>query len=123
MDDLYSFLSSVSSTSILLCNDIDAAWFQLKSNILEARYHTVPTYTISLHSSPKWFNPNLQHLLNKIYSLCSLIKSKSTPSSSLVSKLSQLESVFQAQVHLAKDKYIQALINQHHSTPSKLYRH
>ena len=32
-----------------------------------------------------------------------------------------MDSVFQAQVHLAKDKYIQTLINQHHSTPSKLY--
>ena len=118
IDGLYLLLSSKSSSSILFCHDIDAAWFQLKSNILKARDHAVPTYTISLHSSPKWFNSNLRHLLNKIHSLHSLIKSKSTPSSSLVSKLSQIDSIFHAQVHLAK--HIQTLINQYHSTSSKL---
>ena len=76
MDGLYLFLSSKSSSSILFCHDIDAAWFQLKSNILKARDHAVPNYTISLHSSPKWFNSNLRHLIYILVGVCMYVFQK-----------------------------------------------
>ena len=114
--------------ALILLFHIIMPWYRCcviptKIQYLKARDHTVLTYTISLHSFPKWFNFNLRHLLNKIHSFHFLIKSKSTPSSNLVSKLSQMDSVYQAQVHLAKNKYIQTLNEQHHSTHSKLFNH
>ena len=74
-----------------------------------------------LITSPVWFNSNLKHLLNKIYTLRSQTKSKSSPSSSLLTKLSQLQSTFQAQIQLSKHEYIHSLITfLHHLVYSHL---
>ena len=99
-DYLYSFLDSCSS-SLLVCNDVNSAWLQLKADILSARDFAVPTATVSSHRFPIWFNSSLKHLLNKVHTLRSVIKSKPSPSASLLAKLSQLESTRQTKIQLS----------------------
>ena len=130
LDYLYSFLDSCSSW-LLSCHNANTAWLQLKSDILSACDYAVPTITVSSHRSPAWFNSSLKHLLNKIHTLRSQIKSKPSPSSSLLTKLSQLESTFKTQIQLLgsectcayKHKSIHPLIDQFSSSPGKLYSH
>ena len=50
-------------------------WMRLKSAMLDGCSRFVPKLKSSSYPHPKWFNPEIKHLLNCIHSLTRSIKS------------------------------------------------
>ena len=81
----------------------------------------IPCYRVRSRPKPKWFNGEINHILNRIHSLRRLLKRKY--SSHLQNKLLNLEEELQDLIQAAKCKYISGLCRRFFQEPKKLFRY
>ena len=101
--------------------DVEYAWSHLKSAIYCARDLFVPKFKASSHTSPKWFNSDIRHQLNRIHTLRNRIKKSATFYT--LSKLSIMEENLQQLILSSKDKFVQNLCSTFKFKPKELYNH
>ena len=96
-------------------------WTGLKSAILDGCSLFVPKLKRSSYHHPKWFTPEIKHLLNCIRSLRRNIRKSYTEIRA--NKLSTLEVKLQALMSTAKETYGARLTAAFTRNPKDLYRH
>lgn len=107
-DGLLNHLLDTDFTSLYSTSDVDVAWTLLRDTITNATNLYIPKVHIRSNQRPKWFTPDVQHLLNKTRSLRK--KYRSSPSPSLKLKLDSSESLLQELMAQAKSTYESNLV-------------
>ena len=102
-------------------SDIELIWSSLKDEIFRACELFIPWIKVSTLKLPKWFNPEIKHLLNRIRTLRRKLK-KSSNATKLAS-LSSLELELQELISNAKEDYKAHLLTSFSHNPKVLYRH
>ena len=100
---------------------MEYVWSHLKSTIYCAHDLFVPKFKASSHTSPKWFNSDIRHQLNRIHTLRNRIKKSATFYT--LSKLSIMEENLQQLILSSKDKFVQNLCSTFKLKPKELYNH
>ena len=111
-----TFTRASASTS-----DINCTWRNFKTLMNSACNLFIPTLKLSNKPSPKWFNSNVRHHLNRVHTLRR--KHHKVNSNSISVKLSSAEADLEAAIANAKDKYMQNLVSSFRSNPHKLFNH
>ena len=83
---IQSYLQAIHIT--ISQNDVNLAWQHISNLLLQVKSKFVPKITVS-RNSPKWFNADIRHNLNRVHTLRRLNKKK--PSASRQSRLEQEE--------------------------------
>ena len=78
----------------------------------------IPKVSLPSKPTPRWFDPNIRHTLNKARTL----RQRNTTPHSIV-KLEALESTLDEMILRAKESYLSNLVVEFRSNPKKLYRH
>ena len=112
----YNFLPVTPSYS-----GITALWFQLKEGILSACNQFVPLVHLPPRPSPRWFTPEIRHLIKKNRTLRKTVQRK--PSSYRLDKLSSMEATASQLIQVSKDNYEANLVASFSCNPRKLYSH
>ena len=94
-------------------------WNYIKTAILESCNRFIPKVRIPSTLSPRWFNADVRHKLNKVRTLRRRLKSKPTPQ--LATKLSRTEDLLAVQMQRSKEKFILELISTFIAQPKRLY--
>ena len=100
-------------------NNIDSAWKDLKTAIINARNKFVPTFVPSRGRSPRWFTAEIRHNIKRIRSLRRRIDKKPTPTK--LQKLADLQSHIHHLMESAKAEYESSLVATFGSSPRKMY--
>ena len=112
---------SLVNNPLAYITDINNGWSQLKSLIVQACHTFIPQIKLCSYPSPRWFNSDIRHALNRLHTLRRLTNRK--PTEQRLAKLSSAESALQVKMESAKHVYEANLIKLHHSNPKKLYNH
>ncbi len=94
-------------------------WKYIKTAILESCNRFIPKLRIPSTLSPRWFNADVRHKLNKVRTLRRRLKSKPTPQ--LATKLSRTEDLLAVQMQRTKEKFILELTSTFTAQPKRLY--
>ena len=100
-------------------NNIDSAWEDLKTTIINARNKFVPTFVPSRGRNPRWFTPEIRRNIKRIRSLRRRIDKKPTPTK--LQKLADLQSSIHHLMESAKVEYESSLVATFGSSPRKVY--
>ena len=107
--------------------NIDNSWDALLQEIMDAFNILIPRYTPKASSPPRWFTPQIKHLLNKSRTIRKRLRScnNSNPVSfsNLTSKLESIQEDLSNSIACAKEEYIQRLLSTYGSNKSKLLNH
>ena len=96
-------------------------WSLLKDSIQNARALFIPTSSHQPLSTPPWFTHEIRHSINCIRSLRRRYQHR--PTSTLLSRITALESLLITQIESAKSIYESKLAASFHSNPWQLYRY
>ena len=105
----------------LQLDGVNIIWSHIKTNLLSARKLYVPTVQVPIHPSPRWFTPEIRHMIKKSRTIQRQLNHRK--SNHLICKLSHIESSLQDLISSSKSTYIKNLVSSHHSTPGKLFSH
>ena len=94
-------------------------WSAIKHAILDSCNKFIPKARIPTKPSPRWFNPEIRHQLNKVHTIRRRIKT--SPTQHLIAKLSQMEASLQSSMEKSKDDFLQSLTSTFKLQPKKLY--
>ena len=96
-------------------------WSLLKDSIQNARALFIPFSSHQPRSTPPWFTHEIRHSINCIRSLRRRYQHR--PTSTLLSRITALESLLITQIDSAKSVYESNLAASFHSNPRPLYRY
>ena len=102
-------------------SDVNRTWNFITSRINEACQYLIPCNRVKARPSPKWFNGEIKHTLNKVHTLRRHLKRKLSTRMSL--KLNNMEVKLQDLMQTAKCKYISSLCQRFFHEHKKLYRY
>ena len=94
-------------------------WLYIKDFIIRARDISTQTFKASSEQHPRWYTPEIRHLLKKLKTLNKLIRRN--PTWARYAKLSELESNLQNLCTEAKGEYEISLVESFSLQPKQLY--
>ena len=116
------FLDSASNAYISAnLDNVEHAWSILKQMLTDGCDQFIPKFKVPLKPTPRWFNSNIRHLLNRTHTLRRIHKKK--PTSNNYKKLLHMETCLQASIEASRDEYLQRIVSLFQATPKKLYEH
>ena len=118
---IFHLLDNSDLDNCLQFDGVNDIWSHIKTNLLTARQLYVPIVQMPKHPSPKWFTPEIRHLIKKSRTIQRQLNHHN--SNHLQCKLNHIESSLKDLISSSKSTYINNLISSHHSTPGKLFSH
>ena len=118
---LNNYLGDINFDMYFSSSNIDYIWESIHNAISEACDKFIPKTAKRRSTLPKWFSPQVRHLLNKIRSLNRKLRSHSSPS--LLAKLASLKEDLPNEIDLAKVKYVSHLTSTYANNKFKLFKH
>ena len=100
LEGLFSYLDGFSFPAV---TDVNSMWSLLKDSIQNARTLFIPSSSHQPRSTPPWFTHEIRHSINCIRSLCRRYRHR--PTSTLLSRITALESLLITQIESAKSVY------------------
>ncbi len=121
-DGMCSFLLDHEFSDFYQSANIDELWFQLKSILQEAVVNYVPLVRISNSNTPKWFNSEIRHHINRLRYRRRQFRIK--PSNAARSTLDFEEKILQEKINKARSTWERNLVDEFAgSSNHKIYTH
>ena len=99
--------------------NVDIAWADLRTVLVDACNEFIPTFKSSKGKSPRWYTAEIRHNINRIRSLRRRINKNTTPGRLV--KLTNLSAHIHYLMETAKTEYQSKLVSTFGSNPRKLY--
>ena len=122
MEGICSYLENSDFRHCFVSCDVDFVWSSLKLAIQQAMDLCIPKVRLRSYQFPKWFTPEIRHLVKCIPTLRR--KCKLRPTAHNLNKLSNSERLLETMICSAKSSYESNLITDFASTnKNKIFKH